>query len=199
MGEKPLDTNLDSSEATLAVRIRNFVVVTVAAVLSVLIVLGLQTQGTTASLSSLADRSVPLEVALGNDQPTFVEFYADWCTSCQAMAGDMAALREEYGDRVNFVMLNVDNSKWLPEMSQYEVDGIPHFVFLDETGEAMAQTIGEQPQTIVAANLEALLAGMPLPYNRQEGRTSEVTTAPNLGAQGDDPRRHGAQVQEGVN
>lgn len=198
MGEKPLDTKLDASEATLAVRIRNFIVVTAAAVLSVLIVLGVRTQGTTASLSSLADSSVPLEVALGNEQPTFVEFYANWCTSCQAMAGDMEALREQYGDRVNFVMLNVDNSKWLPEMSQYKVDGIPHFVFLDETGAAIAQTIGEQPRTIVAANLEALLAGIPLPYDRQAGRTSEVTAAPDVGAQGDDPRRHGAQVQEGV-
>ncbi len=196
MGEKPLDTNLDASEVTLATRIRNLIVVTVAAVLSVLIVLALQTQGTTASLSSLANRSVPLEEALTNGQPSFVEFYADWCTSCQAMAGDMAALREEYDDRVNFVMLNVDNSKWLPEMGRYEVDGIPHFVFLNPQGVAIAQTIGEQPRTIVAANLEALLAGRPLPYNRQAGRTSEVPSGANVGSQGDDPRRHGAQVQD---
>ncbi|MCC5897913.1 MAG: thioredoxin family protein [Phormidium sp. BM_Day4_Bin.17] len=196
MAEKPLNTNLDASEVTLAARIRNLIVVTVGAVLSVLIVLALQTQGTTASLSSLANGSVPLEEALANDQPSFVEFYADWCTSCQAMAGDMAALREEYGDRVNFVMLNVDNSKWLPEMGRYEVDGIPHFVFLDQAGEAIAQTIGEQPRTIVAANLEALLAGRPLPYNRQAGRTSEVRSGATLDSQGDDPRRHGAQVQD---
>ena len=131
MAEKPLDTSVSSSEATVVTRVRNLIVVTVAAVLSVLIVLAFQTQGTTASLSSLAKTSLPLEEALENGQPSFVEFYADWCTSCQAMAGDMAALREEYGDRVNFVMLNVDNSKWLPEMGRYEVDGIPHFVFFE--------------------------------------------------------------------
>ncbi|MEO1467086.1 MAG: thiol:disulfide interchange protein, partial [Cyanobacteria bacterium J06633_1] len=59
-------------------------------------------------------------------------------------AGDLAQLKESYGDRVNFVMLNVDNTKWLPEMLRYRVDGIPHFLFMDVQGEAIAEAIGEQ-------------------------------------------------------
>ncbi|WP_263975703.1 hypothetical protein [Leptolyngbya sp. 7M] len=92
-------------------------------------------------------------------------------------------------------MLNVDNNKWLPEMLHYRVEAIPHFVFLNRTGEPIATTIGEQPRPIMAANLDALATNAPLPYIQQRGRISQVEApvAPKASA-GEDPRSHGAQV-----
>lgn len=182
------------SEPALATRIRNLIIVFVAVVLSTAIFLGLQTETSSASLSTLAEESTPLEVALGDRKPILMEFYANWCTSCQAMAGDMTELKQEYGDRVNFVMLNVDNTKWLPEMLHYHVDGIPHFVFLGADGEAIASVIGEQPKAIMAANLEALGADQPLPYVRAKGQVSQVAAPTTPQVSEDDPRSHGAQV-----
>lgn len=184
---------------TLAVKIRNFIVVSLAVVLSVLIVLGIRTQTPAASLETLATEATPLEAALVNGKPSLLEFYASWCTSCQAMAGDMADLRATYGDQVNFVMLNVDNTKWLPEMLHYRVDGIPHFVYLDETGETAAMAIGEQPKTVIASNLDALLAEDSLPYQQATGRTSNLDAPVSRSAvmtnRSDDPRSHGSQIQ----
>ena len=181
-----------------ATQVRNFIVVSVAVVLSVLVVLGLQTQTPAASLETLAAEATPLETALANGKPSFMEFYANWCTSCQAMAGDMAELRSTYGDRVNFVMLNVDNTKWLPEMLHYRVDGIPHFVYLDSAGATIATAIGEQPQAIIASNLEALLTGATLPYQQGNGQTSPLETAGERvrtgGDRSDNPRSHGPQA-----
>jgi thiol-disulfide isomerase/thioredoxin len=182
------------STSAFAARIRNLLIVLVAVVLSTALFFGLRTQTPTASLETLAEQSMPLEVALTNGKPTLMEFYANWCTSCQAMAPDIAEIEQQYGDRVNFVMLNVDNNKWLPEMLHYRVDGIPHFVFLDGTGEAIASTIGEQPHTIMTDNLEALVAGLPLPHAKVSGRTSEVSTSVPPKATLDDPRSHGSQV-----
>ncbi len=178
----------------LMARLRNFVIVLVAIVLSTTVFLGLQSKSTSASLSSLAEDAVPLEVALTNGKPTLMEFYANWCTTCQAMAGDMSELKDDYSDRLNFVMLNVDNTKWLPEMLHYEVDGIPHFVFLSDDGQEIASTIGEQPKSIMMNNVDALIAGVPLPHLQARGRVSEVESRTVAPSSNDDPRSHGSQV-----
>ncbi|MEM7064066.1 MAG: thioredoxin family protein [Cyanobacteria bacterium P01_B01_bin.77] len=178
----------------LVQRLRNFVVVAVAIVLSVAVVLGLQTRTPSASLAEMAEASVPLNQAIMNGKPTLVEFYANWCTSCQAMAGDLQQLKNEYQQDVNFVMLNVDNTKWLPEMLHYRVDGIPHFVFLDGSGNDAGAAMGEIPRAVLAQNLTALSAGEDLPYAQAQGQTSEVETVLEPTGSSDDPRSHGAQV-----
>mgnify|MGYP001799309169 CR=1 FL=1 len=186
--------SVNSSESDrLTQRLRNFVVVAVAVILSVAVVLGLQTRTPSASLSDMAEASVPLDQAITNHKPTLIEFYANWCTSCQAMAGDLQQLKGDYQQDVNFVMLNVDNTKWLPEMLHYRVDGIPHFAFLDELGEDAGVAVGEIPRAVLAENLTALVAGTPLPYAQAAGQTSDVDTVLETGSS-DDPRSHGAQV-----
>ncbi|MEM6423630.1 MAG: thioredoxin family protein [Cyanobacteria bacterium P01_C01_bin.73] len=181
------------SVANWGTQLRNLVIVAVATVLTVAVVLGFQTQTPSASLGELAEAAVPLETALANGQPTLMEFYANWCTSCQAMAPDMAELRSRFGDQINFVMLNVDNSKWLPEMLHYRVDGIPHFVYLDGDGASVASVIGEQPKVVIAANIAALIDQSPLPYAQVIGQTSDIE-APLNPTRSDDPRGHSAQV-----
>ncbi|MEM6254640.1 MAG: thioredoxin family protein [Cyanobacteria bacterium P01_D01_bin.156] len=189
--------SVNSTEsAGMAQQVRNFVVILVAVVLSVAVVLGLQTRTPSASLSDMAEVAVPFDQAIANGKPTLVEFYANWCTSCQAMAGDLQQLKNEYQQDVNFVMLNVDNNKWLPEMLHYRVDGIPHFVFLDDQGKDAGAAIGEIPRAVLASNLTALMAGEILPYAQAQGTTSEVDSAVEISGSSDDPRSHGAQVVE---
>ncbi|WP_026731785.1 thioredoxin family protein [Fischerella sp. PCC 9605] len=182
------------SESTVGARVRNFLIAMVAIALSVALVLGLRTETSSASLAKLAEQSTPLEVAMTNGKPSLVEFYADWCTVCQKMAPDITQLEQQYTDKMNFVMLNVDNTKWLPEMLKYRVDGIPHFVFLNQNGEVLAQAIGDQPRTIMASNLEALIEDSPLPYAQASGQVSKVSTSVAPAPSQDDPRSHGSQV-----
>ena len=188
--------NLSESQATIGTRVRNILIALAAIALSISIFLGMQGKTGSVSLEAQAEKSTPLEVAFSNGKPTLTEFYANWCTSCQAMAKDLGELKQKYADSVNFVMLNVDSSKWLPEILRYRVDGIPHFVFFDRDGRAIAQTIGEQPRSVLEADLEALVANLPLPYTYSTGQASEFNApaaAPK--ARQDDPRSHGTQVK----
>ena len=183
-------------EAKTSNSLRNIIVAIAAVILSVALFLGLRTETSSLSLESQVKKSVPFETALNNDKPTLTEFYADWCTSCQAMAGDLGEIKQTYGDRVNFVMLNVDNTKWLPEMLRYRVDGIPHFIFMDKSGDAIAESIGEQPKKILEADLDALIANNPIPYANNRGQISQVEAKVTVNKNTtEDPRSHGADVQ----
>ncbi len=185
-----------TNTSSFAMRLRNFIIVSVAIALSLTIFIGLRTETASVSLNEMAEASTTLDIALSNNKPSLVEFYANWCTTCQAMAPELEEIRQQYAKNANFVMLNVDNSKWLPELAKYRVDGIPHFVFLDREGSEVGQTIGEVPKSIVAANIEALISGNSLPYDGTVGQGSQfnVPVAPIKASQAD-PRVHGSQVQ----
>jgi thiol-disulfide isomerase/thioredoxin len=182
-GDTPINSQINTASGS---RLRNFLIAMVAIVLSAALFIGFRTQTSATTLTQLDQKSIPYDTALINGKPSIVEFYANWCTVCQKMAPDIATLEQEYGNKVNFVMLNVDNTKWLPEMLRYRVDGIPHFVFFNQTGEALAEAIGDQPKTIMVSNLQALMAG--------SGETSKFSAPVTTPTSQEDPRSHGNQV-----
>lgn len=59
---------------------------------------------------------------------TLVDFYADWCGPCRIIAPSVEKLAEEYGDRVKFVKVNIDEN---PSIAmQYRVKSIPTLMIL---------------------------------------------------------------------
>lgn len=179
-----------------APKLRNAIIAIVAIALSTLIALGVRSPSTPNALDAMAKSSIPYDQALTNGKPSLVEFYANWCSACKSMAPELQVLKGQYGDRVNFVMLNVDNDKWLPEVTHYKVDGIPHFLYLNATAEVQGTAIGEQPRSIVDDNLQALINKAALPHAQTlPGQTSDYQPPTATQPTNDDPRSHGSQVK----
>lgn len=107
-------------------------------------------------MKEMAQETVPFEVAIASQKPTLLEFYADWCSVCQSMAPTMQTLEQQYGDDINFVMLNVDEAQWLPQMDQYDVTGVPQFTLLDDQQSLVKTLVGRIPQIVFADELEQL-------------------------------------------
>ncbi|MFQ6539658.1 MULTISPECIES: thioredoxin domain-containing protein [Aphanothece] len=153
---------------------------------------GLQPQ---APLEALARRSPELSVALTNGRPTLVEFYADWCEACRAMAPAMQTLEADYHGRLDVVLLNVDNPRWHPELERFEVNGIPQLELFGGDGTPVGRSIGARSRTDLTALAEALVNGVPLPslpgvgaVSRLDGAAEIAGAAPATMA---GPRSHG--------
>ncbi|XP_071695975.1 thioredoxin-like protein HCF164, chloroplastic [Rutidosis leptorrhynchoides] len=142
------------------------------------------------SLKDLSAAALPYEEALSNGKPTVVEFYADWCEVCRELAPDVYKVEQQYRDKVNFVMLNVDNTKWEQELDEFGVEGIPHFAFLDGNGNEEGNVVGKLPKKYLLENVDALATGkQSIPHARVVGQFSSAEA--RKVHQVADPRSHG--------
>ncbi len=107
-------------------------------------------------LRSFGELSVDPEIALKNNKPSFLEFYAEWCEVCKEMAPKVSALKEEYEKDINFVFLNVDNQKWNNYIRRFEVNGIPQINLLDKKGNLISTYIGKQEELTIRNSIDQL-------------------------------------------
>ncbi len=76
---------------------------------------------------------------LKSDKPVVVDFWAPWCGPCKAIAPTVEALEKEYGDKMTFVKVNVDENPIAP--SKFGVQAIPTLIFF-KNGEIADQITG---------------------------------------------------------
>lgn len=57
-----------------------------------------------------ADGDGRITLAEFGGKPTIVNFYADWCSACEEELPDFAAIEDEFGDRINFVHVNTQET-----------------------------------------------------------------------------------------
>lgn len=66
----------------------------------------------------------------GSSGPVFVDFYADWCAPCRAIAPAVKDLAQEFSGRLTVVKINVD--KQPAAAARYQVQGIPALLLFDK-------------------------------------------------------------------
>ena len=109
-----------------------------------------------AKLKTLARQSTPYEVASNAGKPMLLEFYADWCTTCQAMAHQLDDLHDKYESKINLVMLNIDDPQWKQQIQLYRVTGVPQFTILSAQGEVVETLVGRVPSKIFVQIIESI-------------------------------------------
>ena len=127
-----------------------------------------------AMLDQLAKNSLEPDIALSNGKPTVFEFYADWCEACKEMAPDMLNAEKENSNKINVVLLNVDNSRWFDLIDKYDVNGIPQLNFFDDKGEYKGFSIGVRKYSELNDIFIALINNSELPNFTEFSNLSDL-------------------------
>ncbi|MBI1744854.1 thioredoxin [Candidatus Acetothermia bacterium] len=82
--------------------------------------------------------------------PTLVDFYADWCGPCKAIAPVIDEIATELAGQLKVAKVNVDESEALS--LQYGVQGIPTLI-LFQNGQEVQRITGFLPKTQLVRQL----------------------------------------------
>jgi len=113
------------------------------------------------ALKATAQMGQPYDQAMASGKPTLVEFYADWCTTCQAMAPTLVALHQRFGEAVDLVMVDIDDPQGSDLVARYGVSGVPHLVLAAADGTVAQTWVGEVPYPVLASQLSQTMAPSP--------------------------------------
>ena len=61
-----------------------------------------------------------------SETPVLVDFHADWCGPCKMLAPILKEVKEELGENVKIVKINVDKNQ--PLSAKYQVRGVPTMI-----------------------------------------------------------------------
>ena len=97
----------------------------------------------------VTDTSFEADV-LKSSEPVVVDFWAEWCGPCHAVAPILDRIVEERAGEIKLVKVNIDEE---PEIAErYGIASIPTMVLFKD-GEPAAAAIGAQPKTALEAQL----------------------------------------------
>ena len=77
---------------------------------------------------------------------TFIELGSVRCIPCQKMQPVIKSVEEKYGDQVKVIFYDVWTPKGKEDAKQFEFDGIPTQLFLDENGKEYFRHVGFFPE-----------------------------------------------------
>ncbi|MEL7450066.1 MAG: thioredoxin [Pseudomonadota bacterium] len=108
----------------------------------------------TANVSNVTEQTFQAEV-LESDRPVLVDFYADWCGPCRAVAPVVESVASDYAGRLDVRKVDIDSAQELA--GRYNIRSIPTLIVF-ENGEPRTQLVGAMSRAELANAIDPLVA-----------------------------------------
>lgn len=79
--------------------------------------------------------------------PVLVDFFADWCGPCKMLASILKDVKDELGNTVKIVKIDVDRNQ--PLASKYQVRGVPTMILFKDGKQLWRQSGVVQKNDII--------------------------------------------------
>ncbi len=102
------------------------------------------------NIFNASDASFETDV-LKSGVPVLVDFWAEWCGPCRALAPKLEELALEFQTKMKVCKVDIDSNQETPV--QYSVRGVPTLMLFKD-GQMVDQLVGNHPKE----NIKAMLA-----------------------------------------
>ncbi|GBU15739.1 thioredoxin [Polaromonas sp.] len=92
---------------------------------------------------------------LKSSQPVLVDYWAEWCGPCKAIAPILDEMATGYAGKLLIAKMNIDENREIP--AKFGIRGIPTLM-LFQNGELKATLVGMKPKAEITAFIDAQLA-----------------------------------------
>ena len=105
------------------------------------------------AIKHISDASFETDV-LKSGTPVLVDYWAEWCGPCKAIAPILEEVAKDYGPRLQIAKLNVDDNRDVP--AKFGIRGIPTLM-LFKGGQLAATKIGALPKGALYEWIDSVL------------------------------------------
>jgi len=106
-----------------------------------------------ANTKPVTDQSFDSDV-LKAPGPVLVDFWADWCGPCKAIAPALEEIGAEYAGKLTVAKVNIDENPITP--NNYAVRGIPTLILFKD-GKPVSTKVGAAPKSALKSWVDSAL------------------------------------------